>query len=390
MATKAKSTKKSVLEKQADRKTSCVTLRKKPISKGRASLYLDYYQKGKGRKYEFLGLYLVKAVDEATKIQNKNILEKALKIRSERETMLASGISGLATKISLIDWMKKCKDDNLGLRRRQTIDQCIKHLEIMGDSSPLLASIDKDTCLKFIKYLKTAKSLTSTRNGRTISASTAELYFSVFSSCITSAVRKGLCPTNPCTQIDPKEKIRGKQAKREFLDIEELRKFAQVNIERKGYAETKRAFLFSCFTGIRVSDVRSLTWDDVKTESTGTYIEIVMKKTGERLKLKLNEQARALLGSDKGFAGGVVFDLPNDEATVNYNLRQLSKKAGIKKNISFHTARHTFAVTQITLGTDIYVVSRLLGHKKLSTTEIYADIVCRVRDEAMDKMNNII
>ena len=110
-----------------------------------------------------------------------------------------------------------------------------------------------------------------------------------------------------------------------------------------------------------------------------------MQKTRESLTMKLNKQALALLPKHgKGF----VFDLPVWDSVVNDCIKTWAKKAGIDKDISFHCSRHTFATMELTLGADLYVVSKLLGHGNVGTTQIYADIINKRRDEAVELIDN--
>ena len=174
---------------------------------------------------------------------------------------------------------------------------------------------------------------------------------------------------------------------REYLSLDEVRALAAAECD---YPEIKRAFLFSCLTGLRRSDIEKLTWGEVTVFNGRTRLVFQQKKTGGQEYLDITPQAAELLG-DRGNAkatdhvfGNILY--PSD---TNDNLRIWALRAGIDKHISFHCGRHTFAVLMLTLGTDIYTVSKLLGHRELRTTQIYAKIVDSKKQEAVDNIPKI-
>ena len=146
-------------------------------------------------------------------------------------------------------------------------------------------------------------------------------------------------------------------------------------------------FLFSMMTGIRYSDLCSLTWNDVIEEDGKHRIEKLMVKTGKMLYLPMNETAIELL-PERGKGGEKIFDVPTIQA-LDKALRKWVKRAGIEKRVSFHTARHSFATIGLELGTDIFTVSKLLGHADVTTTQIYATIIDHKKEEAVYKIDNL-
>ena len=174
---------------------------------------------------------------------------------------------------------------------------------------------------------------------------------------------------------------------REYLTIEELKRLASTECL---YPEVGRAFLFSCLTGLRRSDIVKLTWGEVSTLAGRTRLIYRQKKTRSQEYLDITAQAAELLG-ERGDAGpdDLVFDsIYHPQRTIDI-LRGWAAMAGIDKNITFHSGRHTFAVMMLTLGTDIYTVSKLLGHRSLQTTQIYAKIVDAKKQEAVDNIPQI-
>lgn len=151
------------------------------------------------------------------------------------------------------------------------------------------------------------------------------------------------------------------------------------------YQIIKNAFLFSCLTGLRWSDINKMIWSEVRDEDTGSRIIFRQKKTDGLEYLYISEQARELLGSREHESDRVFTGLKYG-AHFNAEILRWCMRAGITKHITFHSARHTNAVLLLENGADIYTVSKRLGHKELRTTEIYAKII----DTKMKEAANII
>src|SRR5690606_3235488 len=137
----------------------------------------------------------------------------------------------------------------------------------------------------------------------------------------------------------------------------------------------KTAFILSALTGLRWSDINKLVWSEVQhSKEMGNYLRFTQKKTQGSETLPISQQAYELLG-ERGKPEERVFTHLKYSAWYNLKLQQSVLKAGISKTITFHCARHTYATLQLTLGTDIYTVSKLLGHKNLKTTQIYTKVI---------------
>ena len=377
--------------KKQKRATSFVTLRKQKLSKGRESYYLDIYKDGV-RHYEFLKLYLVPVVDEATKVQNQNTKQAAEAIRSERELEVIQDKGGLVSssgsKLLLLDWFEQYRQQKLktgqSAERANSVAKVVTHLKSYAGDGVTLGKVDDKFCKGFIDYLATAKVGRETKNGGKLSGVTANSYFQVFTSALNEAVRKKLIPFNPVQYIgrEDKKPIKAERNTRTFLTIEEVKKLMETNCKNQ---MVKCAFLFSCFTGLRVSDVRNLKWSDIKERDGEKFVCIIIQKTREPLTIKLNKQAESWL-PERGQTNEV-FDLPFHEATINDNLKRWAKQAGIDKDVCYHMSRHTFATMGLTMGADLYVISKLMGHSEVGITQVYADIINKKREEAVDLMD---
>ena len=153
--------------------------------------------------------------------------------------------------------------------------------------------------------------------------------------------------------------------------------------------QTKMAFLFACFCGLRLSDIKDLKWKDIKSGEDGTVVSKIQVKTQQSIIVPLSANALEWL-PDRGDVKGedLVFTLPS-HFSINRSVKKWARDAEIEKNVTFHLSRHTFATTLLTLGADIYTTSKLMGHKNLRTTQIYAEVVNKKKVEAVNLMDKV-
>lgn len=375
------------------RKSSFVKLRTKERANGRKVLYLDIYKDGK-RQYEFLNLYLIQGTDAHTKMLNDETMRKARSIQCVRELEVIS--SGKVPKIhkeslTLADWMDKCtevkKQNGQSINRAQCFRIVRQHLIDFSGEQTRLADIDKDYCKRFIKYLSSRTAKNASKHPKTLNASTCSIYFDIFKTALNRAQKEGYIDYNPATLLVNEEKrpIKKRKSNRTYLDIDELRKLIDTDINNK---HLKNAFLFACFTGLRKSDIIQLTWDNIITRNNKKHISKIIQKTQQHFDIKLSQQALKWL-PPKVEGQNNIFDISKHGGTVPYQLNKWAEKAGITKKICFHTSRHTFATMELTLGADLYTVSKLLGHSNISTTQIYAEIVDKKKEDAVDLTDNL-
>lgn len=381
-----------------------VTLRIREGKSGNKSLYLDIYQNGV-RRYEYLKMYLIpeKRGDEEAKLTNKNTLAAANAIKAQRVKELVNGKAGIKVKrdrILLLDWVdlkreEYVKNAEASGRKAGTafgFGTLRTHLEkFISDfcKGPVyLSDIDKDFCLKFVDYLNTAKNLRikADREEKPLANNTRKRLFAQFESIINKAVRAEVMEANPIERMDRADKPKTIMTERSFLTLEELR---LLQGHPYGPEKVRQAFFFSCFTGLRWSDIKSLTWENIKKDGDSWAIAKRTIKTGEWVFNPLNDEAKSFLPSEADSVNVLVFDLPTASA-ANADLKRWAKVAGIEKKVSFHTARHTFATLMLTLGADLYTTSKLLGHTNIATTQIYAKIVDEKKAKAVSLMNGIL
>lgn len=193
---------------------------------------------------------------------------------------------------------------------------------------------------------------------------------------------------NPFRLLDRKEKVSATDSSREHLTRDEINRIIDTPCRRE---DIKRAFLFSCFCGLRMGDIKNLRWGDIKEDNGQFSLSIKMKKTGHALSLPLNDAAVALMGERSENMEERVFPkfAVSTGPTIEYNLGLLMDAAGIKKHITFHCGRHSFACLSLDLGVDLYVVSKLLGHRSIAVTQIYGKISDAEKTNAVNQFNGV-
>lgn len=365
-----------------------IRLRMKDLSNGNKSLYLDIYRAGK-RSYEYLKMYLIPETDYNAKMQNQATLTAANAIKSKRIIEMINSEAGIkqeadTPKVYLLEWMETYMESQAkrGKKDRSQIKKAIDILKAYGAETVTMDMIDKPFCQGYINYLTTEYH----PKGKTVSNFTIHTYYQVVNGALNAAVRADILRENPFNKISSSEKIHKPESKREYMTIDEVRSLIKTPTSNEA---VKGAYLFSCFCGLRISDIKGLTWENVYCDSGQYHLEVMMQKTKSPLYLPLSSEALKWL-PERGNKSGKekVFKLPSS-AGINKLLKTWAQKAGVSKHITFCTARHTFATMMLTLGADLYTASKLLGHTDMRTTQIYAKIVNRKKDEAVNLVNGL-
>ena len=366
-----------------------VRLRMKTLSNGCQSLYLDAYRDGQ-RTYEYLRMYLVPETDDNARRQNRATLDAANKIKADRIIALANGEADIkpardGRQMLLMDWMEhyRNRQARLGKKDGRQIETTIRILRMYGGAGVTMGRVDKRFCQGYIDFLLTEYK----PYGRNIMPSTAHNYYRVLNSALNAAVRADLIRLNPFTRISNTEKIHAPESHREYMTIDEVRRLIATPI--KHHEEVKAAYLFSCFCGLRMSDIIGLKWENVFRDGQQVRLEIVMQKTKAPIYLPLSPEALRWMPRRAGKRPhDPVFRLPPPNI-INLLIKPWARAAGISKHFTFHTARHTFATMMLTLGADLYTTSKLLGHADVRMTQVYARIVNRKKDEAVNLVNGL-
>lgn len=364
-----------------------VKLRTKELQNGCLSLYLDIYMSGK-RKYEFLKLYIIPERSKTDKERNAETLKLANAIKAEKIVALQNGRYGFSLNkkklnILLTDYISYLANrDSVKKSKKTLMNTLVYHLQRYDKKGILLKNVDKEYILKFVKYLKTATQ-EHCKKIKPINANTQVCYFKELNYCLNYAVVEDILLVNPMCKIKNEDRPKRKKTEREYLTIDELKALSQTDFYNK---TLKQAFLFSCFCGLRHCDINTLTWGNLKKNNSGkTQLHITQQKTQETISLPLSKEALKHLPKRNGASDtDKVFHDLISLGRSNEILSRWAKAAGIDKHITFHVARHTHATMMITLGADLYTVSKLLGHTNIQTTQIYAKIVDETKNKAID------
>jgi integrase len=345
-----------------------IHLRYKPLKSGKFSIYLDIFssdeQGNRKRQYEFLKLQVSKDYSKINNVvsEDRHTFDIAQDIRKKREMELAGEIKGLKTKQrttyrSAIEYIKSHHRKTGNIR----IQSLLFHLNGFTKNQDVrFIDITQEWLHGFKEYLSMKVSHNTLRN-----------YLKILRARINDAYKQDIITINPFDKFEMPGEL---EVKRTTLDASEVQTL--VNSPFPTHPHVRLAFLFSCFSGLRISDIEALKWKEIYKETDGTgkitsCINICPVKTrstsGKMLKVPLTAAAVAILEE--------VFCLLPSGRNARNLVKLWGARAGIKKNLHFHVARHSFATISLTYGMDIYTVSKLLGHQDLRVTEIYAKIV---------------
>lgn len=358
-----------------------VTVRKRPISNGQMSLYLDFYpairnpRTGKLSRREYLGIYIYAKPKEKFEVQyNKSMLQNAELIRCRRVQDIISGDFGFIDhsrgRESFIEYFRETMNESGNYRNWNT---AFKHFCNYAGGECCFDDMTVEYSQGFLTHLLQLK----TPSGGTMKASTANNNFGKLIAVLRKAVNAGRIRENIIPMLKPAKE---EKAKVEFLTKEELKRLAATPCRHDVF---KAASLFSCLTGLRISDIIALRWDNIcEAPDGGWCLRLTTRKTKTEATLPLSDEALRLCG-ERGT--GQVFKGMSKSLAPLY-LKDWVKEAGITKHITFHCFRHTFATLQIASGTDIYTVSKLLTHSNVTTTQVYADVVSELKREAAGRI----
>lgn len=363
-----------------------VRIRFKKLANGSVSVYLAINVNGR-RTYDYLKLYLVPETDQAAKLQNKQTMEAVYAIKAQRILQITNGAAGikkdLRNKMRLVDWLKIYQDRQVNKGKRgakrwvRTMIFVIEGYD--GGKDATLADIDHQWLTDFMIYLMNdyvTYKKTKLTNG------TVDNYLRCLKAAFNVAVEEGIMPTNPMLALD-RSHLKGTTYEREFLSVEEVKKLIDTPCRRP---DIKGAFLFSCFCGLRISDVRSLQWKHVVTAGGKMYLKTTQFKTRRPLSIPLSRQALRWM-PERGNAEEDEYIFPPLSKNMTV-LDDWAKEAGINKHVTFHVSRHTFATMELTMGADIYTTSKLLGHTSVATTQIYAKVINSKKEEAVSLLDS--
>lgn len=394
----------------------------KKMTDGRYSLFLEYYlgrtespvydddgnhvlytegaMKGKpkyrirhNRKTEALNLYIWAAPRNAQeRQQNKNTLQLAEKIRFEKEQEMLEDRKGYR--------LKKEKECNF-----------LRYFRNHRDNEAFTIPVQKSykyAYIRFIEYLEETPRFAKYKEVLPMDAITPDMVLGFtnylrkkctgegprknyhwFKKVIADAVDEDLIKKNPCRGIriiyDTNVMLK------EILSPREIKKLATFRYKGE-HREVQRAFIFCCYTGMRFCDVAELSFTNIDYEAM--VMRFNQKKAAGRsahaaVVTPLNDELLKLIGEpENGDYSTKIFDLPH-KGTARKHLLRWVKEAGINKKITWHCARHSFAVNLLNAGADIKTVSSLLGHANIKMTEKYLHVIDSRKQKAINSLGKI-
>jgi len=368
-----------------------ITLKRKNLKDGQVSLYIEYYKgstidiNGKRihlREFEYLKLYLnAEPKNAKEKKENKETLELAENVLAIRKTNYIQGKfdikSTTKSKRTFLNYFAEITEEKQKQDSSNNYGNwfsTFQHLKKMISPNMTFEEVDETFIKKVRNYIDYGA---RSKSNLPLSQNSKYSYFNKFKAALRSAFDDGYLSINYATKIKSFDQA---ESQREYLTFEELQSLSKSPCK---YEILKRAFIFSCLTGIRWSDINAMTWSEVRDEGENSRINFRQEKTDGVEYLYISKQARDLL-SERQSPEERVFKGLKYSMTYNTEIVRWCNRAGIFKHITFHSARHTNAVLLLEGGADIYTVSKRLGHREIRTTAIYAKIVDKKMKEAAE------
>lgn len=364
-----------------------ITLRERK-RKNKITLYLDIYHNGK-RKIETLDMFLYPEplngkLTREQKTHNKQQKKLAELVRDKKALEYHSRFYGIedVSKMgsSFIEYFKILMEQRRNSNGNYgSWDGALKHLlKFTKGHDVLFRDIDVAWILKVRNYFEHDA---STKGGKKLAQNSKYSYFAKIKAALKQATKEGILKVNPAEKI---ENIKQGETHREYLTEVELKEIMKYECD---YPILKRAFLFGCFTGLRFGDIQKLKWSEIQKDNEGkTIIRFIQQKTKGNETHPISNAAIHFLGESKN-PNDKVFKGLRYSAWHNQKLREWIRKAGVLKEITFHSSRHTYAGLLLAKGVDFFTVSKMLGHKDIKTTLIYAKIFDQKKREASELIN---
>lgn len=371
------------------------------MSDGRDSLYLEFYygkeevisKKGVAyqkiiRKTEKLSLFLWRAPRTSQeRAQNRESLDIAKRLRFERGQQLLSTTQGYRLRnscVDMFDWMQRYYDKYTKSDKRQISRARTLLMEFIAETPDYTAlthrlapkQLTRDMVTRFADYLQ----------GK-FTGEGPHTVFARFKKMMKAATIEGLFEKNPCEGVTMR--IDNGIIKKDILSVEEIQRLISTYVEGQS-ATIRDAFIFCLYTGLRWCDVKDLRYSNV--DFANKLLKFDQAKTSGHssaswVMVPLADGLIEMIGH--GHRDDLIFELPSHTMCLKA-LRRWTARAGIDKHITWHCARHSFAVNVLTRGADIKTVSSLLGHASLKHTEKYTRAVDSLKRAAIDSLPELV
>jgi integrase len=363
-----------------------VHIRKRPLVKGRHSIILDFSpplrnpKTGKPQRFEFLDLFLYDKPGNVWEREH-NVETKALieNIRAKRQLDIQNRTYGfISDRDRDSSFIEYFRDYTNGKAKTDSDNNAMafRYFVAFSGHDVIFSDIDEFMCEDYKNFLLSGPGIS--RRGTAIARNTAVSYFAKFRTILRRIYKQGLISVDLYVHVNA---ITPKETHREQLEIEEFQQLVDTPAKSN---LIKRASIFAGLTGLRFSDVKTLFWSEVRGTSGKYSLQFTQEKTEGAEILPVSDQAVEILG-ERG--------LPHDRVFPNLAYSSLKpcfkdwlEKAGITKNITFHSFRHTYASLQLEFGTELLTVSKLLGHKSIKTTLVYTKVKDKKKIEAAGRI----
>lgn len=329
-------------------------------------IQLDYHQNGKRVRETIKDITFHPTDTKEIKNEKNRIVNRIVaKLQIELGNSKNGLVSRQLQKGNFIDYFK-----SLGSKKSENTqvswDNTLKHLKEFQGNKISFQEITLKWLESFRNFLKDEKKLAQ---------NSVTTYFNKVNAALNQAVKERIISENPIRYIDKPKKV---ETEIVYLTSEEIQKLIDTDFWDN---ETKNAFLLSCYTGLRMSDIKSLEWKHIEDGK----IQLTQTKTKNSVYIPLNENALNLLENQKHNEKNV-FKLSEYNSSINRTFKKLIKIAKINKKVHFHCGRHSFATLLVSEGVNIFTISKLMGHKDIKSTLVYAKVIDSEKEKAVNSM----
>ena len=350
-----------------------VNLRKKYYGKESVSkknrpyrFQLDYSHQGKRVRETIKDVEFLPSDTKEIRKQKERIINK---IKADLEIDLANQSNGLIRrqfkKASFIKYFQSIADTK-NPNTKGSWDNTLKHIEEFHGTKLKFEDVNERWLERFSDYLN-----------KKLSQNSARTYLQKVNTALKQAVKQKIIINNPYDYVS---KLKKEEKEMVYLTKDEVQEIINTEFFDN---EVKNAFLFGCYTGLRFSDITSLKWSNIKDNQ----IQLTQTKTKGAVYIPLNSNAERVLTLQSNTTTNI-FKLSRHNSSVNRTLKKLIDKTSVDKDVSFHTSRHTFATLLISSGVNVFTVSKLLGHKDIESTLVYAKVISEEKEKAVKSMPN--
>lgn len=362
---------------------SRVSIRYKEKTNGMKSVYLQFYpgirnSKGEIVKYEFLNLEVYsnpKTKDQ--RLFNKTIEEISESIRCQRYIQIVRRDYNFLGKDNLDGDFLEYFHRNADFHGPK-FEAARLHFEEFCGHSCKFKDLSPSLCEKYRFYILHDKHLANC--DKSIKHNTASSYFNVFLNIVKLAFKDNIIPDDYTKDVRPIKW--NHDINKDYLTVEEIQLLEHMKYDK--HPQLPQACLFSIYTGLRRSDILDLKWEHFVRRGNHVYIEKKIVKTEMFVRLPLSKDALRIIGKRK--KEGTVFT----ELTIsilNIHVKRWLELANIRKHITFHCFRHTYAMMLTEKGISTNIISSLLCHKKLSSTQVYSKVTTQMVERTIEQID---